>query len=160
SEEIARRLAAAVGKKQAAEEVQKSVERLFSYAGWADKFDGSVHNPPMRNVSIAMNEAVGTVGVVCPAEMPLLGFFTMVLPLIAAGNTVVAVPSETYPLITGDLYQVFETSDLPGGAVNMVTGRSSELLKVVAEHADIDAIWCFTDEAGSAAAKSLSVGNL
>src|SRR5258708_31034219 len=90
SEEIAGRLASAVGKKQAAEEVQRSVERLFSYAGWADKFDGAVHNPPMRNVSIAMNEAVGTVGVVCPSEYPLLGFFTMVLPLIASGNTVVA----------------------------------------------------------------------
>src|ERR1700688_1049777 len=107
-EEITGRLAAAVGKKQAAEEVQRSVERLFSYAGWADKFDGAVHHPPFRNVSIAMNEAVGTVGVICPSEMPLLGFFTLVLPLIAAGNTVVAVPSESYPLITGDLYQVFE----------------------------------------------------
>jgi len=160
SEEIAARLAAAVGKKQAAEEVQKSVERLFSYAGWADKFDGSVHNPPMRNVSIAMNEAVGTAGVVCPAEMPLLGFFTMVLPLIAAGNTVVAVPSETYPLITGDLYQVFETSDLPGGVVNIVAGRATELLKVLAEHDDLDAIWCYGDAEMCASAKALSIGNL
>jgi len=160
SEEIAGRLSAAVGKKQATEEVQKSVERLFSYAGWADKFDGAVHHPPMRNVSIAMNEAVGTVGVVCPAELPLLGFFTLVLPLIAAGNTVVAVPSEAYPLITGDLYQVFETSDLPGGVVNIVAGRTSELLKVLAEHDDLDALWCYGDAELCAAAKALSVGNL
>src|ERR1700757_1886826 len=160
SEEIAARLAAAVGKKQAAEEVQKSVERLFSYAGWADKFDGAVHNPPMRNVSIAMNEAVGTVGVICPAEMPLLGFFPLVLPFIAAGNTVVAVPSESYPLITADLYQVFETSDLPGGVLNIVAGRSTELLKVLAEHDDLDAIWCYGDAEMCASAKSLSVGNL
>ncbi|HWY07097.1 MAG TPA: aldehyde dehydrogenase family protein [Candidatus Acidoferrales bacterium] len=160
SEEIAGRLAAAVGKKQAAEEVQRSVERLFSYAGWADKFDGAVHNPPMRNVSIAMNEAVGTVGVVCPAEYPLLGFFTLVLPLLAAGNTVVAVPSESYPLITGDLYQVFETSDLPGGVVNIVAGRAAELLKVLAEHDDLDGIWCYGDAEMCATAKALSVGNL
>ena len=160
SEEIAGRLAAAVGKKQAAEEVQRSVERLFSYAGWADKFDGAVHNPPMRNVSIAMNEAVGTVGVVCPAEYPLLGFFTLVLPLLAAGNTVVAVPSESYPLITGDLYQVFETSDLPGGVVNIVAGRAAELLKVLAEHDDLDGIWCYGDAEMCANAKALSVGNL
>ncbi len=160
SEEIAGRLAAAVGKKQAAEEVQRSVERLFSYAGWADKFDGAVHNPPMRNVSIAMNEAVGTVGVVCPAEFPLLGFFTLVLPLIASGNTVVAVPSESYPLITGDLYQVFETSDLPGGVVNIVAGRATELLKVLAEHDDLDGIWCYGDAELCTTAKSLSVGNL
>src|ERR1700751_3268562 len=160
SEEITARLAAAVRKKQATEEVQRSVERLFSYAGWADKFDGAVHNPPMRNVSIAMNESLGSVGVISPADFPLLGFFTLVLPLIAAGNTVVAVPSESYPLITGDLYQIFETSDLPGGVVNLVTGRTSELLKVLAEHDDLDAIWCYGDEEMCATAKALSAGNL
>jgi aldehyde dehydrogenase (NAD+) len=160
SGEIGTRLAAAVGKKQAAQEVNLSVERLFSYAGWTDKYEGMVHNPPFRNIAIAMNEPVGTVGVVCPKQTPLLGFFSLALPLIAAGNTVVAVPSESYPLITGDLYQVFETSDLPGGVVNLVTGRTSELLKVLAEHDDLDAIWCYGDEEMCATAKALSVGNL
>jgi aldehyde dehydrogenase (NAD+) len=158
--EIAARLAGAVGKKQSALEVKLSVERLFSYAGWTDKFDGAVHNPPFRNISIAMNEPLGTVGVICPSEAPLLGFFSLVLPLIAAGNAVVAVPSETYPLITSDLYQVFETSDLPGGVVNLVPGRASELLKVLAEHDDIDAIWCYADAQACATAKVLSVDNL
>ena len=158
--EIAGRLAAAVGEKQAAEEVRVSIERIFSYAAWADKFDGGVHNPPMRSISIAMNESIGAVGVVCPSSAPLLGFFSLVLPVLAAGNTVVAVPSEAYPLITGDLYQVCETSDLPGGALNIVAGRATELLKVLAEHDDIDAVWCYGDEAACAAAKALSVGNL
>jgi aldehyde dehydrogenase (NAD+) len=158
--EIAARLGAAVGAKQAAEEVRLSIQRIFSYAAWADKFDGGVHNPPLRSISIAMNEPVGTVGVICPSAVPLLGFFSLVLPVLAAGNTVVAVPSDSYPLISGDLYQVFETSDLPAGALNIVTGRSSELLKVLAEHDDIDAIWCYGDEAACAAAKALSVGNL
>ncbi|HSC45534.1 MAG TPA: aldehyde dehydrogenase family protein [Candidatus Acidoferrum sp.] len=158
--EITQRLAAAVGEKQAAQEVQLSIERLFSYAAWCDKFDGAVHNPPFRNISIAMNEPIGTVGVICPSEMPLLGFFSLALPLIAAGNTVVAVPSESYPLITGDLYQVFETSDLPAGVINLVTGRSSELLKVLAEHDDLDALWCRGDDALCCAAKALSAGNL
>jgi aldehyde dehydrogenase (NAD+) len=158
--EISGRLAAAVGKKQAALEVKLSTERLFSYAGWTDKFDGAVHNPPFRNISIAMNEPIGTVGVICPADFPLLGFFSLVLPLIAAGNAVVAVPSEIYPLITGDLYQVFETSDLPAGVVNLVTGRASELLKVLAEHDDLDAIWCYGDDAVCATVKALSSGNL
>jgi aldehyde dehydrogenase (NAD+) len=76
------------------------------------------------------------------------------------GNTVVAVPSETYPLIAGDLYQLFDTSDLPGGAVNIVTGYTAQLLKTLAEHDDVDGIWCFADEASAAAAKALSVGNL
>ena len=159
-EEITERLAATVGKKQATEEVKLSVERLFTYAAWADKFDGAVHNPPMRNISIAMNEPIGTAGVICPTETPLLGFFSLVLPLIGAGNAVVAVPSEKYPLITGDLYQVFETSDLPGGVVNMVTGRASELLKVLAEHDDLDAVWCYGDGEMCTTAKALSTGNL
>jgi aldehyde dehydrogenase (NAD+) len=158
--EIAGRLAAIVGQEQATAEVQCGIERVFSYAAWADKYDGAVHNPPFRSVALAMHEPVGTVGVICPREVPLLGFLSLVLPALAVGNTVIAVPSETYPLIAGDLCQVFETSDLPGGAVNMVTGRTSELMKVLAEHADVDAVWCFTDQADSAAVKSLSIGNL
>jgi aldehyde dehydrogenase (NAD+) len=137
-----------------------SVERIFSYAAWADKFDGAVHNPPFRNIAIAMNEAIGTVGVICPREAPLLGFLSLVMPALAVGNTVIAVPSEAYPLITGDLYQLFDTSDLPGGALNIVTGYTSQLLKTLAEHDDVDAIWCFGDEASAAAAKAMSVGNL
>jgi aldehyde dehydrogenase (NAD+) len=160
AKEVTKRLAAAVGAKQAAREVQLGIERLFSYAAWCDKFDGAVHNPPFRNISIAMNEPVGTVGVVCPFEWPLLGFFSLALPLVAAGNTIVAVPSETFPLITGDLYQIFETSDLPGGVINLVTGRSSELLKVLAEHDDLDAIWCYGDQSLCSAAKALSAGNV
>jgi aldehyde dehydrogenase (NAD+) len=109
---------------------------------------------------LAMHEAVGTVGIVCPADVPLLGFLSLVMPAIAMGNTVVAVPSERYPLIIGDLYQIFETSDLPAGVVNMVSGHSAELLKVLAEHDDVDSIWSFAGEANSSAAKSLSAGNV
>ena len=160
SEEIAGRLAAAVGEAEAAAEVSASIERIFSYAAWADKFDGAVHNPPFRSIAIAMNEPIGTVGIVCPQETPLLGLLSLVLPVIAAGNTVIVIPSETYPLITGDLYQLFDTSDLPGGVVNIVTGYTSQLLKVLAEHDDVDALWCFADEASASAAKSFSTGNL
>ena len=159
-EEIAARLSALVGKKQAEMEVRLAIERIFSYAAWADKFDGAVHNPPFRNVALAMKEPVGTVGILCPADAPLLGFLSLVMPAICVGNTVIAIPSGKYPLITGDLYQVFDTSDLPGGVVNMVTGRPAELLKTLAEHDDVDAIWSFTDEASAAAAKTLSIGNL
>ena len=159
-DEIAHRLAAVVGEKQAAAELELSIERIFSYAAWTDKFDGAVHNPPFRNVAIAMNEAIGTIGVICPREAPLLGFLSLVMPALAVGNTVIAVPSEAYPLITGDLYQLFDTSDLPGGALNIVTGNASQLLKTLAEHDDVDAIWCFGDEANAASAKAMSVGNL
>ncbi|HUL15591.1 MAG TPA: aldehyde dehydrogenase family protein [Terriglobales bacterium] len=160
AKEIGERLTAVIGQKQAAEEIRLSLMRIFSYAAWADKFDGAVHNPPFRNIAIAMNEPIGAAGVICPSCSPLLGFFTMVLPLLASGNTIVAVPSENFPLITGDLFQVFETSDLPAGAINIVTGRASELLKILAEHDGIDAIWCYGDEAMCSAAKALSIGNL
>jgi len=159
-EEVGHRLAQAVGAEQAAAEVNAGIERIFSYAAWADKFDGAVHNPPFRNIAIAMNEPIGTVAVICPYEAPLLGFLSLVMPVLAMGNTAIVVPSEAYPLLTGDLYQLFDTSDLPGGAVNIVTGYQSQLLKVLAEHDDVDAIWSFADEASAAAAKSLSVGNL
>jgi aldehyde dehydrogenase (NAD+) len=158
--EITHRLAAAVGEKPAAAEVELGIERIFSYAAWADKFDGAVHNPPFRNIAIAMNEPMGTVGVICPREAPLLGFLSLVMPLLAAGNTVIAVPSERYPLIAGDLYQLFDTSDLPGGAMNIVTGDASQLLKTLAEHDDIDGLWCYGDQAMVAAAKAMSTGNL
>jgi len=159
-DDITRRLAAAVGKKQAAREVQLGVERIFSYAAWADKFDGAVHNPPFRNIAIAMNEPIGNIGIICPPDFPLLGFLSLVMPVLAAGNSAVVVPSETYPLIAGDLYQLFDTSDLPAGAVNIVTGYTAQLLKTLAEHEDVDAIWCFADETSAAAAKSFSVSNL
>jgi len=160
AQEITARLAAVVGKEQAGTEVQAGIERVFSYAAWADKYDGAVHNPPFRSIALAMHEPVGTIGIVCPSEVPLLGFLSLVMPAIAMGNSVVAIPSEAYPLMMGDLYQVFETSDLPGGVVNIVSGHSSELLKVLAEHNDVDAIWAFTGEANAVIAKASSAGNL
>jgi aldehyde dehydrogenase (NAD+) len=159
-DEIVRGLSAVVGAKQAAAELDLGIERIFSYAAWADKFDGAVHNPPFRNIAIAMNEPLGAVGIICPTEAPLLGFLSLVLPALAMGNTVIAVPSEAYPLITADLYQLFDTSDMPGGAVNIVTGHAPQLLKVLAEHDDVDAVWSFTDEASAVAAKAMSIGNL
>ena len=159
-EEITRRLAAAVGDAQATKEVAASIERMFVYAAWADKFDGAVHNPPSRTIALAMKEPLGVVGIVAGNRAPLLGLLSLLLPVLAVGNTAVVVPSETYPLIVGDLYQVFDTSDLPAGAVNLVSGYRNQLLKTIAEHDDIDSVWCFADEASAAAAKSFSVGNL
>jgi aldehyde dehydrogenase (NAD+) len=159
-QDVAVRLAAAVGRKQASEEVRLGIERLFAYAAWVDKYEGVVHSPPFRNISMAMNEAIGTAGVICPAEAPLLGFLSLVLPLVAAGNCVIAVPSASYPLIASDLYQLFDTSDVPGGVINIVTGRPTELVKVLAEHDDVDALWCYGEGELCATAKRLSAGNL
>ncbi len=159
-EEITAKLTRMVGKEQATAEVEQSIDRIFTYAAWADKYDGQVHNPPMRNVTLAMNEAIGAVGIICPTDAPLLGFLSLVLPAIAAGNVVVAVPSEKYATIISDLYQVFDTSDLPGGVVNIVAGKPAELAKTLAEHDDIDAIWCFRNSEDATLVKAASIGNL
>jgi aldehyde dehydrogenase (NAD+) len=159
-DEIAHRLARAVGVEQAAVEVDLSIERIFTYAAWADKYDGQVHNPPGRNIAIAMNEAVGAIGILAPSEAPLLGLLSLVLPAIAVGNTVVAVPSDRYPLIIGDLYQLLDTSDVPAGVVNLVTGRPAELAKTLAEHDGIEAIWCFRSNQEADFVRAASIGNM
>jgi aldehyde dehydrogenase (NAD+) len=159
-DEIAGRLGRAVGSEQAAVETDLAVQRIFSYAAWADKYEGVVHHPPGRNITIAMPEAVGAIGILAPSHAPLLGLLSLVLPAIAMGNTVVATPSERYPLIIGDLYQLFDTSDLPAGVVNLVAGRPVELAKTLAEHDGIDAVWCFRSDEEAALVRSASVGNL
>lgn len=127
----------------AREEVELSIQRIFYYAAFADKYDGNVHATPYRNVTLAMNEPIGVMGVVCPTEAPLLGFISAVMPAIAMGNTVVSIPSEQHPLSALDLYQVFETSDLPDGVINIVTGGRDELAMVLADHLDVDGLWYF-----------------
>ena len=141
ADEFAARIAQQTGSTDAAREVAASVERLFYWAAWADKYDGQVHQPPMHGITVALNEPVGVIGIVCPNENPLLGFISLVAPALALGNRVVAVPSEQYPLSAIDLYQVLDTSDLPGGALNIVTGSSDELARTLASHGEIDAVW-------------------
>ena len=141
ADEFAARIAQQTGSNDATREVAASVERLFYWAAWADKYDGQVHQPPMHGITVALNEPVGVIGIVCPNELPLLGFVSLVAPALALGNRVVAVPSEQYPLSAIDLYQVLDTSDLPGGALNIVTGSSDELARTLASHGEIDAVW-------------------
>ncbi|MET4341503.1 aldehyde dehydrogenase (NAD+) [Bradyrhizobium sp. RT9b] len=161
-DEFARRVGdmTGVSPAKARAEVEASIERLFSYGAWADKYEGTIHAPPLRGVALAMHEPIGVVGVACPDEAPLLGFISLVAPLIAMGNRVVAVPSERHPLAATDFYQVLETSDVPAGVVNIVTGERDALAKVLAEHDDVDALWVFGSQEASTAAERLSIGNL
>ncbi|HEX6799050.1 MAG TPA: aldehyde dehydrogenase family protein, partial [Ktedonobacterales bacterium] len=162
ADEFAARLAAQTGRerKDAADEVAQSIERLFTYAAWADKYDGAIHSTPIRGMTLAVHEPVGVVGVVCPDEAPLLGFVSLLAPAIALGNTVVAVPSERHPLSATDLYSVLETSDVPAGVVNIVTGPRDPLAKVLAQHDDVDAIWYFGSAEGGGAVEAASTGNM
>jgi aldehyde dehydrogenase (NAD+) len=160
AEEFADRLDALQGGKSGKAEVAASISRLFSYAAWADKYDGAVHNVPIRGVALAMNEPIGTLGLICPDEAPLLGFISVIAPAIAMGNTCVAVPSNAFPLAATDFYQVLETSDLPGGVVNIVTGDHADLSKTLADHADIDGLWYFGSADLSGAIEKASAFNL
>jgi aldehyde dehydrogenase (NAD+) len=160
-EEFTARIAAQTGVKNAEKEVQASIERLFYWAAWADKYDGLAHQPPMHGITVALNEAIGVIGIVCPNENPLLGFISLVAPAIAVGNRVVVVPSEAHPLSATDMYQVFDTSDLPGGVVNIVTGSADELARTLAAHSDVDAVWRHDGSAeGCAEVEKLSAGSL
>ena len=141
-------------------EVQATLSRLFSYAAWADKFEGVIHRPPMRGVVLAMHEPMGVIGVICPDARPLLGFVSLVAPAIAMGNTIVVVPSQQAPLSATDCYQVFETSDLPAGVVNIVTGERDSLSRVLAEHNDVDALWYFGSVEGSKQIELAAAGNM
>jgi aldehyde dehydrogenase (NAD+) len=159
SDEFAARLRDMTGRSGEAE-VATAIQRLFTYAAWADKFDGVAKSVLIRGVALAMNEPVGVIGALCPDEAPLLGLVSLLAPAIAMGNAAVLVPSNAYPLAATDLYQVLDTSDLPGGVVNIVTGDARDLGKTLAGHMDVDAVWSFASADISALIERESAGNL
>ncbi len=161
AEEFVRRIATLTGDAPGAQrEVEAAIARLFSYAAWADKYDGRVHHTPFRNVTLAMPEPIGVVGVECPVETPLLGFVSTVAPAMSMGNAVVAVTTGPGAVLATDFYQVLETSDVPAGVLNILTGDPAELTPVLAAHDDVDALWYFGSLAGSAEVERLSTGNM
>lgn len=153
-------LIAALTGKDGVAEVEVAVARIFAAAAWADKFDGQVHGTPFRGITYTRNEPVGVLGLICPSAAPLAAFLTAAMPAIAMGNAVVAIPSEAHALVTTELYQVFDTSDLPGGVVNIVTGPQAEINKTLFEHDGVDGVWHFGDPEDASELEQLSAGNL
>jgi len=162
AEEFATRIRHMTGAnaKTAETEVAISIDRLFTYAAWADKFDGAAKSVPIRGVALAMNEPVGIIGAFAPDEAPLLGAISLIAPAIAMGNRIVLVPSHAAPLAATDLYQVLDTSDLPAGVVNIITGDPAELAKPLAGHMDVDAVWSFCARAPAIVIEAASASNL
>jgi aldehyde dehydrogenase (NAD+) len=162
AEEFAARIVAMTGcpQEEADREVEASIERLFSYGAWADKYDGAIHRTPLPGMTLADNEPIGVLALACPDERPLLGFISLVAPAIAMGNAVIAIPSERHSLSATDFYSVLETSDVPAGVVNIVTGPSDTLAKVLAQHDDVDAIWCFGSAESAHDVEAASAGNM
>ncbi len=160
--EFSHRIAALTGarRKEADAEVAASVRRISFYAAHADKYDGRVHATRARHVTLAMNEPFGVMGILSPDEAPLLALVSLTAPTVAMGNRVVVVPSPVHPLVATDFYQVLETSDVPAGVINIVTGDREALAKTIAEHDDIAAVWYFGTKEGSAKVEAASIGNL
>ena len=152
------------GRAHAVAEVEAAIEACFTWAAWADKWDGAVHDTTLRGLVVAVNEPLGVVGLLCPDHAPLSGLLGTAGPLLATGNRVVAVPSARNPLAATDLYQVIDTSDVPGGVLNLVTGAREVLAPVLADHDDVDALWYAAEGPGDAAlaaeCERRSAGNL
>ena len=161
-DELVARLGRLTGRKaaQSRAEVDLAIERLFSYGGWADKYDGLIHTPPVRNIALAVPEPIGVIGVICPDEAPLLSFVSLLAPVIAMGNRCVIIPSERMPLPAMDLCQVLEISDVPAGVVNIVTGERDELTETLAQHDQVDCVWYFGTKEGSAQVEAWSAATI
>ena len=159
AKEFGQRLQDLTGKPGTAE-VEASIQRLFTYAAWADKYDGAAKSVPIRGIALAMNEPVGVIGALCPDEAPLLGLISLMAPAIAMGNTCILVPSTPHPLAATDFYQVLDTSDVPAGVVNIVTGPPADLAKTLAGHMDVDAVWSFSSTPVSKVVETEAASNV
>ena len=158
--EFAANIDASTGGARGSQEVEASINRLFSYAAWADKYDGQAKGVPLRGLALALHEPVGVVAVFCADECPLLGLISALGPALAMGNRCVLIASEPFPLIATDFYQILETSDVPAGVVNILTGCHRDLAGPVASHLNLDAVWSFSSSDLSAQIETASAGNL
>ena len=137
-----------VPKAAAAKEITATVDRLIYYAGWADKFEqvlGSVNPVAAPYFDFTVTEPMGIVGVIAPAESPLLALVSLVAPVIVSGNTVVALASTAQPYPAIVLGEMLATSDLPGGVVNLLTGLRKELVPTFATHTHLRALCAVAD---------------
>ncbi|MFC4530029.1 aldehyde dehydrogenase family protein [Sphaerisporangium dianthi] len=132
-----------VSARKAGELVDAAVDRLVWYAGWSDKIgavQGSANPVAGPYFNLSSSEPTGVVAVVAPPEGPLLGLISVIAPVIVTGNTCVVVASERAPLPAITLAEVLATSDLPGGVVNLLTGRLADLAPWLASHMDVNAV--------------------
>jgi acyl-CoA reductase-like NAD-dependent aldehyde dehydrogenase len=137
--------------KDAELEVNISIDRLIYYAGWCDKFQqvfSSVNPVASSHFNFSVLEPTGVVTIVAPQNSSLLGLVSVIAPVIAGGNTCVVLASENKPLCSVTFAEVINSSDVPGGVINILTGKPTELVRYFAEHMDVNAvIYCENDAA-------------
>ena len=149
-----------ISNEHAKAEFDESISRIFSYAAWADKYDGAVHSAPYRGVTMALPEPIGVLAQVAPENQPLLTTISLIAPAIAMGNRVILIPSDSFPSVALELVQTFETSDIPPGVINIVTGDKSELSHQLVGHAEVDGVWCWSDSNNIAKVETISAMDL
>ncbi len=151
-------------KKQAETEVNATVDRWVYYAGWCDKYQqlfSSVNPVATNHFNFSQLEPMGVVAILSSENNALLGLSTQIAATIAAGNTVVAISSESKPLCSVTLSEVLNDSDVPGGVVNILTGKTSELASHIVDHMDTNAVlYCGDDKDMVKALQEKSAGNL
>jgi len=151
-------------KSQAKKEVEQSIDRLIYYAGWSDKFQqifSSVNPVASNHFNFSSPQAVGVVSVIAPNKFPLLGLISVVAPIIVGGNSCVVLSSEENPMISISFAEVLNTSDVPHGVVNILTGKREELISPFASHMDVNSIiYCGDNKEEIKSIEQLSVENL
>ena len=138
-------------KSNAEKEVNLSIDRLIYYAGWCDKYSqilGSVNPVASSHFNFSVTEATGVVGVVADQSSSLIGLISLVAPVVAGGNTCVVLASEDLPLCAVTFAEVLNSSDVPGGVVNILTGSPAELIKPLTTHMDVNAMVYSGDSKG------------
>ena len=135
---------------EAKKEFDLSCERIFYYASMSDKFEGVIHNPPMRGLTLAVKEPLGVITSILDDNQPLLSLSIVMSSIFTTGNANIIIPSEKTSLIATSMYQVFDTSDVPSGYINILTTKQNELNKIISEHENIDGICLFSENSNSA----------
>ena len=133
-------------KQEALKEFNNSKERIFYYASMADKFEGNIHNPPIRGLTLAVKEPIGVMASILDDQFPLLSLVTVLASNFAAGNANIILPGEKTSLIASEMYRLLDTSDIPAGYINFLTTKQNSLNKVLSEHENIDGLWLFSGD--------------
>ena len=144
STRFAERLDAMTGLGTGAEEVAAAVDILFTYAAWADKFEGRAKSVPMRAVALAMREPVGAIAALCSDQNPLLGLVTPMAAALSTGNSITLCASTAFPLAATDFLHILEASDVPAGVVNILTGPQADLASHLGAHMGLETVWCLS----------------
>jgi len=150
--------------KSAREEVEASIDRLVYFAGWSDKYQqifSSVNPVVSSHFNFSVLEPVGVISIIAPENKSLLSLITLIAPAIVGGNTVVVLASESKPLSSISFAEVLNSSDVPGGVVNILIGKKSELYSNMASHMDVNSIiYCGDDESIIKSISELASGNI